>query len=187
VIKNLFIAGRYGGKICSYIHQNIAAVELIPINQKLEDNPQFLNNPLCRESLYMTIDFFKRVGYEPPWVSYYAEDGHVLVGCAAFKGAPRNGSVEIAYGTFEPFRQKGVGTQICRLLVELALQTDSNVTITARTLPEKNFSTRILEKNGFLFSGIVDDPEDGEVWEWVYPKATKQNEAKNSTYIGSSR
>ena len=93
-----------------------------------------------------------------------------LVGCGAFKGAPQNGAVEIAYGTFEPFRQKGIGTEICKLLVELSLKTDPSVTITARTLPQKNFSTRILEKNGFIFSGTVNDPDDGDVWEWVYLK-----------------
>jgi Acetyltransferases, including N-acetylases of ribosomal proteins len=142
-------------------------MKLIPINEKLEDNHDFVNNPLCQESIYMTIDFFKRVGYVPPWISYYVQQGNALMGCAAFKGAPRDGSVEIAYGTFEPYRRKGVGTEICRLLVELSLKTDPTVTITARTLPEKNFSTRILEKNGFAFSGVVNDPEDGEVWEWV--------------------
>ena len=126
-------------------------MQLIPISERLEDNQEFVNNPLCQESIYTTIDFFKRVGYEPPWISYYAQQGDLLIGCAAFKGAPRNGSIEIAYGTFEPYRQKGIGTAICKLLVELALRTDPKVTITARTLPEKNFSTRILEKNGFLF------------------------------------
>jgi len=158
-------------------------MELIPINEKLEDNEEFVNNPLCQESLYMTIDFFKRVGYKAPWISYYAHEGGKLLGCAAFKGAPQDGSVEIAYGTFEPYRRKGVGTEICKLLVELSLKTDPRVTITARTLPETNFSTRILEKNGFVFSGVVNDPEDGEVWEWVFPKIRMRNEAANSTHI----
>ncbi len=36
----------------------------------------------------------------------------------------------------------------------------------AQTLPEKNASTRILEKLGFSFMGPVQHPEDGEVWEW---------------------
>ena len=150
-------------------------MELIPINEKLEDNKEFLNNPLCQESLHMTINFFKRVGYQPPWISYYVQDRDVIMGAAAFKGAPQNGSVEIAYGTFEPYRQKGVGTEICRLLVDLSLKTDPAVTITARTLPEKNFSTRILQKNGFVFSGVVNDPEDGEVWEWMLPKLAMGN------------
>jgi len=145
-------------------------MELIPINEHIEDNKEFIDNPLCRESLSMTIDFFKRVGYQKPWISYYATASGNLVGCGALKGAPKNGIVEIAYGTFEPYQRKGMGTEICRLLVELSLKTDPSVTITARTLPENNFSTKILQKNGFIFSGTVNDPEDGDVWEWVYPK-----------------
>ena len=50
----------------------------------------------------------------------------------------------------------------------LALKTNPSVRITARTLPENNFSTRILEKNNFTFTGEVNDPDDGEVWEWAY-------------------
>ena len=145
-------------------------MDLIPIHQHIEENKEFTDNPLCQETIYMTIDFFKRVGYSEPWISYFAMKNGGLVGCGAFKGAPQNGAVEIAYGTFEAFRQKGIGTEICKLLVELSLKTDPSVTITARTLPQKNFSTRILEKNGFIFSSTVNDPEDGEVWEWMYPK-----------------
>ena len=145
-------------------------MDLIPISEHIEDNKEFTDNPLCQETIYMTIDFFKRVGYKKPWISYYAMKNGGLVGCGAFKGAPQNGTVEIAYGTFESSRQKGIGTEICKLLVDLSLKTDPSVTITARTLPQKKFSTRILEKNGFIFSGTVNDPEDGDVWEWVYPK-----------------
>jgi len=145
-------------------------MQLVPINERIEDNKEFTDNPLCQETIHMTVDFFKRVGYQKPWISYYVMENGGLVGCGAFKGAPKNGVVEIAYGTFEPFRQQGVGTGICKLLVDLSLKTDPSVTVTARTLPENNFSTRILQKNGFIFSGIVNDPEDGDVWEWVFPQ-----------------
>jgi len=150
--------------------KNISTVDLIPINEHIEDNKELTDNPLCRESIYMTIDFFKRVGYVKPWISYCARENGSLVGFGAFKGAPKDGVVEIAYGTLEPYQRKGMGTEICKLLVELSLKTDPFVTITARTLPENNFSTKILQKNGFIFSGTVNDPEDGDVWEWVYPK-----------------
>jgi len=145
-------------------------MQLVPINERIEDNKEFTDNPLCQETIHMTVDFFKRVGYQKPWISYYVMENGGLVGCGAFKGAPKNGVVEIAYGTFEPFRQQGVGTGICKLLVDLSLKTDPSVTVTARTLPQNNFSTRILQKNGFIFSGIVNDPEDGDVWEWVFPQ-----------------
>ncbi|HET6766868.1 MAG TPA: GNAT family protein [Chitinophagaceae bacterium] len=145
---------------------------LLPINQTPEENEAFVNNPLCNESLGMCIEFYKKVGFTPPWICYYVEENEQLIGSGAFKGKPINNTVEIAYGTFENQRQKGVGTKICKLLVQLSLATDPSVRITARTLPEKNYSTRILEKNNFVLLGFVTDPEDGEVWEWEYRKKT---------------
>jgi len=143
-------------------------MDLVPIKENADDNEEFINNPACVETIFMTIDFFKKIGYKAPWIGYYARDNNILVGAGAFKGAPQNNTVEIAYGTFQSHRKKGIGTKICDLLVELALKTDPGLTITARTLPEKNFSTKILQKNGFVLSGLVNDPEDGDLWEWVY-------------------
>lgn len=143
-------------------------MKLLPIKETLEENKNFQSNPLCKDTLIPSIDFYKKVGFTPPWICYYVEENGELIGNAAFKGQPINNTVEIAYGTMEAHRQKGVGTRICRQLVELSLATDPSVRITARTLPEKNYSTRILEKNNFVLLGFVTDPEDGEVWEWEY-------------------
>ncbi len=143
-------------------------MELIPINQRLNENEEFISNPLCQESIYVTIDFYEKVGFVRPWIGYYARQNGVLVGVAGFKGKPVKGTVEIAYGTFEKYRNQGIGAAICKQLVELSRETDPSIEITARTLPEKNFSARILEKNNFIFVGTVCDPDDGEVWEWVF-------------------
>lgn len=134
----------------------------------MEANEAFAKNPLCNESLGMCIEFYRRVGFSPPWICYYAKENGELVGSAAFKGRPINNTVEIAYGTFEKFQRKGIGTKICKQLVELSLASDPSVRITARTLPKNNYSTKILEKNNFVLVGAVNDPEDGEVWEWEY-------------------
>jgi hypothetical protein len=61
-----------------------------------------------------------------------------------------------------------VGTEICKQLVELSLKTAPTVKITARTLDNTGYSAKILTKNHFISVGTVIDPEDGEVWEWVY-------------------
>lgn len=143
-------------------------MELVPVKKTLEENAEFSTNPECQESLPVTVNYFQRIGYHPPWIGYFAKKNNQLVGVAAFKGAPRNGRVEIAYGTFEGFRQQGMGAEICRTLVDLSLKTDPTVMITARTLPENNYSTRILEKNNFTLTGTVYDEEDGNVWEWEY-------------------
>ncbi|MGZ5135172.1 MAG: GNAT family N-acetyltransferase, partial [Flavitalea sp.] len=77
---------------------------------------------------------------------------------------------EIAYGTFKKYEGQGFGTEICRQLVSLSLQTDPSIRITARTFLESNASTTILIRNGFECIGIVYDEEDGDVWEWEFQK-----------------
>jgi [ribosomal protein S5]-alanine N-acetyltransferase len=145
-------------------------IQLIPIQEHLDNNREFLKNPLCQESLYMAVEFFQQVGYQVPWIGYFAILNKEVVGSGAFKGPPQNNAIEIAYGTFEPFRQRGIGAAICEQLVQLALKTDPCIKITARTLPDNYFSARILEKNRFRFTNPIIDPEDGEVFEWVYRK-----------------
>jgi RimJ/RimL family protein N-acetyltransferase len=90
------------------------------------------------------------------------------VGSCAFKGQPVDGKVEIAYCTFPAHEGRGVATAACKALVGIAQSADAGVTITARTLPEENASASVLKKNNFMLAGTAIDPEDGEVFEWVY-------------------
>ena|SRR5436309_2953181 len=143
-------------------------LSFIPIPRTSEEARAFAANPLCTDTLEMTLAFYERTGFMPPWICYYVQLGNELVGSAGFKGMPVNGTVEIAYGTFAPFRTRGIGTAICHRLVSLARAEDPRVNITARTLPEENYSTRILRKNDFRFTAVVNDMEDGDVWEWQY-------------------
>lgn len=146
-------------------------LEFLPVKERLEENEEFVIHPDCQDSIFMTIEYYKSIGFSPPWIGYYVADNGVLVGVAAFKGRPKFGRVEIAYGTFPKFQNQGIGARICRQLVALGLQTDPSVKITARTLPEENYSTRILRKNGFAFLGKVWDEDDGNVWEWEFQEA----------------
>ena len=145
-------------------------MNLLPIQPTIEENQAFTDNLDCLQNLPMTIDYFNRIGYNPPWIGYYVEKEGEIVGSAAYKGKPKDGAVEIAYGVFTQHQNKGIGTEICRDLVNLALETDPTVHIIARTLPEENFSVHILKKNNFKLAGMVYDEEDGDVWEWVYEK-----------------
>ena len=145
-------------------------LELIPIKQTIEENQEFINIENGQEGLYMTIEYYKAIGFNPPWIGYYAKINDSLVGSAGYKGQPVNNKIEIAYGTFPNFRKQGIGTEICKELVDLALKTDPSLIITARTLPENNYSTKILKKNNFKLAGTVWDKDDGNVWEWVYSK-----------------
>src|SRR5258708_38780590 len=104
-------------------------MELLPIKEQLSENKQFVDHPDCQESIYMSIEHYKKVGFQIPWIGYYAQVGKALMGVGAFKGKPKNGKVEVAYGTFPQFREKGIGTEICRQLVQIALKTDASVRI----------------------------------------------------------
>ncbi len=143
-------------------------MQLIPIKETIEQNKDLSQNPICSEILPITIEFYKRVGFEPPWIGYFVQDNGCLVGSAGFKGPPIHGTVEIAYATFEGHRNKGIGTKVCKLLVAASMNAEPEIKITARTISEENFSTRVLQNNNFRLLGTVMDPEDGEVWEWLY-------------------
>jgi [ribosomal protein S5]-alanine N-acetyltransferase len=145
-------------------------MELLPIKEHFEENKEFADNPDCSDNLQLCIDFYKKIGFHPPWICYYVQVEDKLVGGAAFKGKPADNKVEIAYTTFPQYQHKGLATQMAQELIQLAFKTDPAVIITARTLPEENYSTRLLRKNNFKLLGMIVDDEDGELWEWQYQK-----------------
>jgi len=144
-------------------------IELLPIQPTFDENHAFSDAPECQYILHMTLEYYKTIGFHRPWIGYFAKMNNRLVGSAGYKGGPVNNTIEIAYGTFPGFMSQGIGTAICKELVNLSLKTDPAIIITARTLPEHGHSTSILEKNGFRLLGTVWDKDDGDVWEWKYP------------------
>ena len=113
------------------------------------------------------IDLYDRKGFTSPWTGYLAKLDDKIIGSCGFKSKPRNNRVEIAYYTFPGWEGQGLGTEMTGQLLELAHNTAPLVLVTARTLPETNASTTILEKLGFVCEGDVFDPDDGLVWEWA--------------------
>lgn len=143
-------------------------LQFLPLLPTPEENQALIADPDYREIAEMTIDYYKTVGFTPPWICYCVLLDGKKVGSAGYKGKPVDNKIEIAYSTQLQYQQQGIGTIICRKLVQLALNADPNIIITARTLPGYNYSTRILEKNNFQLLGTVLDKEDGNVWEWQY-------------------
>jgi RimJ/RimL family protein N-acetyltransferase len=146
-------------------------MEFLAIDIDETRNVKFRENPECIPGLDIMPDYYRKVGFNKPWIGYFATtDGEEIVGAAGYKGKPKDGKVEIAYGTFKKYEGQGIGTEICRQLVLLALQSDPDVRITARTFQDGHASMAILKKNGFECLGTVHDEEDGDVFEWELPK-----------------
>jgi len=119
------------------------------------------------EASAATREMYALTGFVPPWIGYVAREAGKSVGFCAFKTPPAGGRVEIAYNTFPECEGRGVATQMARMLMELAWQTDPALTVVAQTLPEEGASTAILRKLGFQLLGTIQHPTDGPVWEWT--------------------
>src|SRR5687768_2941887 len=110
---------------------------LLPIELDVSLNKKFTDNPECAAILSVYPDYYNRVGFNKPWIGYFATiDGVEIIGAGGYKVQPQDGKIEIAYGTFKNFEGQGIGTEICRQLVLLSLQTNPSIRITARTLME---------------------------------------------------
>lgn len=139
-------------------------LQLLNLNDDFSD-PKYQTEE-CRQLLEIYKDYYSKKGFQPPWVAYLILNDKNVMGTCSFTEKPINGAVEIAYWTFKPFEGKGVASFACESLIHIAEKADPNVLLTAKTAPEHNASTRILEKNGFSFSGVVQDDEIGDAWLW---------------------
>jgi len=88
------------------------------------------------------------------WYLTIANGSNELVGICGFKGRPgASGSVEIGYSLLSDFQCRGFATEaVCRL-VGWAFSHHNVSEVCAETLPHLVQSIRVLEKNGFEFTG----------------------------------
>ena len=92
---------------------------------------------------------------------FVTDDPHELVGWGGFKGAPRDGVIEIGYEIARARQGRGLASAAIRVLLAEAFA-DERV---AHTLAHRNASNRVLQKAGFEYDG--DAEEDGEkVWRY---------------------
>ncbi len=144
---------------------------LEPIHLHEDKTKEIYNNPDCQEIFESYPAYYYVVGYNPPWIGYFVMRDDEVVGVGGFTGEPKDNRVEIAYGTFKKYEGQGVASFACQQLIAITKATDSNIIITAKTEPRDNASTKILKRNGFEFTGIVQDDGIGDAWEWVHKES----------------
>lgn len=143
----------------------------VPIGPEYTNDSRITENPECLEIEHIFMSHYHTAGFEKPWIAYFiSDDQDQIIGAGGFKGTPRDGKVEITYGIFKNFRNKGIGTMICKELLILAEKMDPSLTIIARTIPENTGSIKILTKNGFEYKEKVLDDVDGLLLEWHWKK-----------------
>ena len=141
---------------------------LLPITLDVDKTKEIYSTSYCQEILTVYPDYYQKVGYQPPWIGYFVQRDDQIVGVCGFVAPPQNNRIEIAYGTHKEYEGQGIASFSCQALISIIKSTDPNIIITAKTVPNLNPSTSILKRNGFIYSGIVQDHEIGDAWEWIY-------------------
>lgn len=119
-----------------------------------------------------SMKWFERYLIEHPdgvgWVTWYLilrEDKRgerVAIGNGGFKGKPTSdGIAEVGYSVLEEFQRQGYATEATRGLVAWAFEHPEVSTVIAETFPILTGSIRVMEKNGFTFTG--DGSEEGVI------------------------
>ena len=131
------------------------------------------------EALALAVDG-ARERSEDEWGThlFFDDVDGALVGFGGFKGAPRNGEVEVGYAIAPSRQSRGIATAVVSVLVERARSAGIS-TVSAHTLGVENASTAVLRKNGFVRAANVDDPDEGTVWRWellVGPDGIRQHD-----------
>jgi ribosomal-protein-alanine N-acetyltransferase len=143
---------------------------IVPLLIDEDKTKEIYANEDCQEIFKSYPDYYFKTGYNPPWIGYLVFRQDTVVGVGGFTGQPKDGRVEIAYGTFKAYEGQGIASFTCQQLISISKTTDPAIIITAKTAPENNASTTILKRNGFEFTGIVQDDGIGDAWEWVLKK-----------------
>ena len=108
-------------------------------------------------------------GQVPPrWGSYVilTSDGSEAIGSAGYKGAPRDGAVEIGYSVAPAWQGRGIAREAAARLAAAAFEDARVERVLAHTLAQENASVRLLRALDFRFVGDVLDPDDGPLWKW---------------------
>lgn len=142
-------------------------MELRIIKQNEVKTDNLFKSVDCQTLLQIYENYYPKVGFNLPWVAYLVLRQNQVVGSCSFTGQPNDGKVEIAYWTFKEFEGQGIASFACKELIKISKNADQKVAITAKTAPEKNASTKILEKNNFTLTAIVQDDEIGDAWLWT--------------------
>ncbi len=105
------------------------------------------------------------------WGSFFTihKADRQLLGTCGYKGGPNDeASVEIGYEIEASYRQQGLAAEAAKGLIDFAFQHDEIKKVMAHTLAHENPSVSVLKKLGFQFVKELTDPDDGDLWQWVF-------------------
>jgi [ribosomal protein S5]-alanine N-acetyltransferase len=68
-------------------------------------------------------EYYSKIGFNKPWVGYFAFNNNQVFGTGGFTGQPKKGKIEIPYWTFKEFEGKGIASFVCKQHIAFAKKT----------------------------------------------------------------
>lgn len=176
-----------GEKLILIPLDSVQLVKFIQSNNMLEtelglhESKEIMSDDL-KEALEVDIlpsvaDSDKDYLYYTLWIAI-DENENRIVGNICLKGEPNDdGEVEIGYGIYDEFQNKGYMTEIVAIMIEWLSKRPEIKLITAFTEKDNIPSMRVLEKNMFARSGEKDELMYWtlQMKKWSNTKAIEQN------------
>lgn len=105
--------------------------------------------------------------YSTLWIIIVADSNH-LIGDLCFIGEPNEeGEIEIGYGIYEPFREKGYMKEAINGMIQWASKQNPVKSIIAHTTKINQASFILLQKNNFV---QIDELEFLYKWQFILDK-----------------
>lgn len=98
------------------------------------------------------------------WALQLNDGSGKTVGTLSFKGLNDNGMVEIGYGIYPDFEGKGYMTEAVSAVVKWAAEQPGVSSIEAETEPDNIASQKVLQKAGFIPSGVMGKEGPRFIW-----------------------
>jgi [ribosomal protein S5]-alanine N-acetyltransferase len=109
------------------------------------------------------------------WLNWFVLCDDVLVGTAGFKGPPNaEGAVEVGYAIVPSFQRRGIAPQAVRVLCDHAFTDPSVTMILAETVADNHASIAVVERCGFVQTGVYEDLEVGTVLRFALPRSAQR-------------
>lgn len=143
--------------LAKFIKSDNSLEAALNLNDSSEAMQEALREALENDILPNLRDSNKNYLYYTLWMAIDKNENKI-VGNICLKGEPNDdGEVEIGYGVYEEFKNRGYMTEIVALMIEW-LRKQSNVKlVTALTEKDNVPSIRVLDKNKFIQSGEKED------------------------------
>lgn len=147
--KRLLLVPLTYDQLILYIRADNSLEKELSLNESARTIPPDLKEALEGTILPNMADPQKNYLYSTLW-TLISKAENKMVGDLCFFGEPnQEGEIEIGYGTYDGFQNKGYMTEAVGGMIEWAKTQPGIRTITAGTEKNNSASFKVLEKNGF--------------------------------------